>query len=65
MVDKEMTMDTTQKAAFYEFVKDYLDQSASLFGMDQPTSDFARGYQRSLLSLKSILDKMEDSAKTA
>jgi hypothetical protein len=60
-----MDMDTTQKAAFYEFVKGYLDQSASLFEMDQPTSDFSRGYQRSLLSLKSILDNMEKSAKTA
>lgn len=58
-------MDTTQKAAFYDFVKDYLDSSAGLFERDEPRSDFSRGYQRSLLSLKSILDKMEESAKIA
>lgn len=54
-------METTQKAAFYEFVKSYLDSSAGLFDRDQPTSDFSRGYQKALLSLKGILDKMEDS----
>lgn len=58
-------MDTTQKAAFYDFVRGYLDRSSELFERDQPTSDFSRGYQRSLLSLKSILDKMEESAKIA
>ena len=60
-------METTQKAAFYDFVKGYLDSSSDLFERDQPTSDFSRGYQKALLSLKGILDKMESSdiGKTA
>ena len=60
-------METTQKAAFYDFVKGYLNSSSDLFERDQPTSDFSRGYQKALLSLKSVLDTMEksDIAKTA
>jgi hypothetical protein len=65
MVEMEMTLDIAQKAAFYEFVKGYLNQSANLFEHDQPTSDFSRGYQKSLMSLKSVLDAMEKSAKIA
>lgn len=54
-------MDTSQKAAFYEFIREYLDGALDLFEKDQPTSDFSRGYQKALLSLKGILDKMESS----
>ena len=51
------------KTYLYTFVKNYLDGAEALFEKDSAVSDFSRGYQRSLLSLKEILDQMEQSYK--
>lgn len=62
MVVKEMDMDTAQKAAFYVFVKDYLEGAMK----PQMSSEFGRGYKQGLASLKSLLERMEQSVeKTA
>lgn len=51
-------------AAMFKFVKDYLDGAVGLFERDPANSDFSRGYQKALASLKSVLDEMEKSTKS-
>lgn len=49
------------KKYLYDFVKNYLDGAAGLFDKDPASSDFSRGYQKALISLKDILDRIESS----
>jgi hypothetical protein len=59
MMKQEKNMLTTEdKASLYQFVKDYLEGSQR---PDMSDSDFARGYQRGLASLQSLLASIEQA----
>ena len=47
------------KEQLYDFVKSYLEGAA----LPRVESDFARGYQQGLQSLKQILEKLEEVSR--